>query len=257
MAVIHTLLFAEAGASLWGVFWLGAESGSAPLACQADGISGLIPARLEESAPGGQWRLEGQEASLVFEPSGPVGHGGSSEGSIDAFDQLCTVRGRVALGGHEHQVECLGWRARVTGSFELDEIDTFRQTYGWFDRTDGLSLLALRPRKSRTHDTDLVAASVLEPEPAPKVTDPRLSSTYDADGAPIRVGLELWFDPAQATDDDATDEGRQLPRRAAAEAVGDGLRWEADDFSLHAVPLRWHSRGSDGSGVYLLGKRTG
>jgi len=116
-------------------------------------------------------------------------------------------------------------------------------------------LLTLRPRKSRGHEADLVAAAVLEPESAPRVTDPRLSTTYDAAGLPARVGLELWFETDDTDEEPEEETERQFPRRAAGEAVGPGIDWEVAGFKLHAALLRWHSRGSDGTGVYLLGQR--
>lgn len=254
MTTIHTLVFADQEASAWGAFWLAGTERPAPLAYLTGESSGVVTAALHANGETEPSQLEGDGVSLSFSPTGATGRQGSAESGIDSFDQLCSVSGAVAFGATEREIDCLGWRARVDGSFDLAEIDTVRQSYGWFDREDGVGLLALRPRNSRGHDRDLVAAAVIEGQPAPRVTDPRLSSTYDAAGNPVRVGLELWFEPGDGDGDDEEDE-RLSARRAAGEAVGDAVRWEACGFSLQAVALRWHSRGSDGVGVYLLGQR--
>lgn len=254
MTSLHTLMFADQAASRWGVFWLPPGVGSASLACRANGEPDAIEVELQAADEDEAWRLEGARASLTFTPSGPAGHGGSAE-TLESLDQLCAVSGRIAVGATEDEIDCLGWRTRADGNFDLSQIDTIRQTCGWFDPADGVSLLALRPRKARGQDTDLVAATVLEQEPPPRVEDPRLSSTYDAAGVPARVGLELWFAHDEAGEDTDEEGRREFPRRAAGETVGDGLAWDAGEFKMRAVPLEWHSRGTDGTGVYLLGQR--
>ena len=77
----------------------------------------------------------------------------------------------------------------------------------------GLSVVALRPRKARGQDADVVSAVALEPEGQLAIEDPRLSTTYAGDGRPLRVGLELWV---SAGDDDE----EQYPRRASGETLG-------------------------------------
>lgn len=255
MTTIHTLLFADPDASVWGVYWLPAEAGSAPLACQAEEATALVTARLAATEQAEPWQLQGDEVSLVFRPSGPGGGDGSPGSSIASRDQLCAVSGSLALHGVERGIDCLGWRARLEGDFDLAGIETLRQTYGWFDPADGLGLVALRPRKARGHDDDLIAATVLDPEPSPAVADPRLSSTYDSVGLPVRVGLELWFTSENEAEESDGDGDRQFPRHAAGEATGAPIRWEVGEFRMRAVPLRWHSRGNDGAGAYLLGQR--
>ena len=101
----------------------------------------------------------------------------------------------------------------------------------------------------------MVAASVFEPEGVRAVADPRLSTTYTAGGLPARAGLELWVDEEPPEDPDAEEAPGQLPRRAAGEALGAGADWEVGGFAVHGAPVRWHRRGRDGAGVYLLGRR--
>ena len=108
-------------------------------------------------------------------------------------------------------------------------------------------MLALRPRKTRGHSRDAITAVVLDPEHPAPVTDPRLSTTYTASGVPARAGLELWI----ATDEE--EEHHLL--RAAGEATGAGARAIEHGLELWAGPFRWHSRGQDGAGVYLMARR--
>ena len=64
----------------------------------------------------------------------------------------------------------------------------------WFAVDDGLAhdrrCGGARPSG---HDRDLTVAAILEAAGEPAVEEPRLSTTYDAAGAPARMGLELWL----------------------------------------------------------------
>jgi hypothetical protein len=244
------------------VAWLANAGASAHLAYGVGSSTGLTPVELRGTGDAEPWQLEGEHVSLVFSPTGPAVRGGRHDAGVETLDQLCNVSGALTLEGSEHEVGCAGWRAIVEGEFELSGLDSFRQTAGWFEAGGGIALSALRPRKSRGQDADLVAAAVLDPEPVGPIDDPRLSTTYDERGLPRRVGLELWFEqeasgeeppePTGAEQDDQSE--RHFARRAAAEAVGASIEWSAADVKLHATRLHWHSRGSDGAGVYLLGQ---
>ena len=64
-------------------------------------------------------------------------------------------------------------------------------------------------------------------------------------GRPARASLELWIGEGE----------EQYPRRAAAEARGDAGRASAASASSSQVtPLRCHTAGLDGAGVYLLAR---
>ncbi len=78
--------------------------------------------------------------------------------------------------------------------------------------------------------------------------DPRLSTTYRADGSPSRAGVELWLDVGGETQE-------QYPRRAAGEALAAGVAAASDGLNVEAHALRWHSRGQEGTGVYVLARR--
>jgi hypothetical protein len=58
------------------------------------------------------------------------------------------------------------------------------------------------------------------------------------------MGLELWVG----------DGDEQFPRRAAGEALGPGEELSAGAMTVRILPLRCHSAGHDGPGVYLLAR---
>lgn len=254
MTAIRTLAFAEPDSGCWGALWIPEGERSAQLACRLGAAEGAVAAALERDGHADAWQIEGDQVSLAFSPAGPSGHGGPRDTGLDSLDQLCAVSGAITVDGVRREINCPGWRSTLESDVELDAIDSFRQTSGWFADDRGLALLALRTRKSCSHDADLITATVLEPE-SPQVADPRLSTTYDAAGLPARVGLELWLEPEEPEGEADDENERQFSRRAAGEAIGTTIDWDVAGFNLHAALLRWHSRGSDGTGVYLLGRR--
>jgi len=110
--------------------------------------------------------------------------------------------------------------------------------------------VALRPRKARGQDADVVSAVALEPEGPLAIEDPRLSTTYAGDGRPLRVGLELWL---SAGDD---DDEELYPRRAGGETLGVAATGRLGRFDVLAQFVRWDSRYGDGAGVYLLAQQS-
>ncbi len=124
----------------------------------------------------------------------------------------------------------------------LPKLESVRGLSGWFGADQGLTLLALRPAGRRGQEDDLIAATVFDPEGWMAVDDPRISTTYRAGDRPARASLELWIG----------DGDEQFPRRAAAEATGDGAELEHNGLRLQVTPLRCHTLGLDGAGVYLL-----
>lgn len=252
---IRTLAFAGREEEPWGAAWFPSHDASAPIAYANGSGANVVVAELRGDAITEPWRLQGDGLSLLLTPAAPAVHGRTEDGDLESLDQLCAVSGSLMLNGSEHEISALGWRATARSAVELSAIDSFRQTSGWFEAPAGVALLSLRPSKARGHDADLITAAVLEPEPTAPVTDPRLSTTYDAAGLPTRIGLELWFEPESSDAEEDGESEQQFHRRAAAEAVGAAIEWEVEDFKLHAVRLRWHSRGTDGAGVYLLAQR--
>ena len=254
MSVGRALAFGDLDAGLWGAAWVPPLGGAVAVAVGGGPDAEVREAALHGTEHGEPWRLEGQGIELVLSPSAPAVGPEECAAGVTGFDQLCRASGRVTIAGGERVVECLGWRSARDVALELDRIESFRQVSAWFDADDGLALVALRPRGARGQEADVVLASVLEREQMRPVADPRLSTTYTRDGLPARAGLELWVEE-EAGDPDADNGPGQFPRRAAAEAIADGAGWEVGGFAVHGAPLRWHSRGRDGAGVYLLGRR--
>lgn len=207
---------------------------------------------------GDRWHLTGAGFDLLVstpEPPAEVAPPAASEQSADAAppasaapngsggDELCAITGTVTVSGSEQEIDCLGTRS-TDPDFERDGLDSLRSVTGWFGPHRGLILRALRPRRGRGQEEDRMAASVFEPEGRIDVDEPRLSTTYASAGRPARTSLELWIG--------AGDE--QYPRRAAAEALGEGGAAKGDRLSLQVTPLRCHASGLDGAGVYLLAR---
>ena len=165
------------------------------------------------------------------------------------FDAVCRVHGGITVEAVEHDVESLGRLAVHAGTGDLDKFESVRDVCAWFDPVHVLSVVALRPRKARGQDADVVSAVALEPEGPLAIEDPRLSTTYAGDGRPLRVSLELWV---SAGDDDE----EQYPRRASGETLGVAATGRLGRFDVLAQFVRWDSRYGDGAGVYVLAQQS-
>jgi hypothetical protein len=269
-AALRTVAFGDLVAGLWGALLAGEQS---LLALGAGDAAEALPGvTVEGLGPDTDWRIAGDGVELVVSGEGeslagaggdgepvagaggdgePVaGAGGDGEpvagAGGDGFEQLCTVRGRITVGGAEHELDCTGVRGS-SAEAQLAAVESFRDVRAWFDRDEGVALVALRPRKSPAHAGDTISATVLDLEDGPVgVADPRLSTTYGASDVPARTGLELWI---------GEDEADQYPRRFAGEAPGPRVSATWEGFELSATLLRCHSRGRLGTGVYLLARR--
>jgi hypothetical protein len=235
---LQTVIFADPDAGLWGVAW-GSPSGSLGLGqWQAGSDATGTSVSFDGAADDGDWILAGDAGELTIAPLTDA----VSSARLDGFDQLCEVQGRLSTEA-EREVRAIGVRA-VRAVIDPAKVQSMRDACVWFAPDDALVLTALRPSSARGHDHDLVVGSVFEPDRVISVADPRLSTTYSADGAPARAGLELWI----ATDDDPSE----YPRRAAGETIGAQITLRADGFDLRAHAMRWQSRGRDGIGAYVL-----
>jgi len=245
---LRTLAFGDVPRTVWGAAWIPGGGGSVVATVGGDAGRPVVSSlRLSVAEDGGEWRLDGDHVALVAAPAGETVDVRASDDDIVGFDQLCRVTGRFEQGGTEHAVDCLGLRTSCSGSFDLAKIESVRAVSTWFEPDEGFALMAFRDRKAKHHDSDVVTAAVLGPETSTPVEDPRLSTTYDADGWPVRAGLELWLA--------AEGEEEQYPRRAAGEAAGARTETAAGELELRAEAFRWHSRGREGAGLYLLARR--
>ena len=158
-------------------------------------------------------------------------------------DELCRVSGELVINGRDSAVDWPAHRS-LAGGFDARHLGSVRSVAGWFDGDHAVSLLAFRDRGSAGQEGERLTATVFDPEGAVWVDEPRLSTTYAADGRPTRASLELWIGEGE----------EQFPRRAAAEAAGTGGELDVDGLQLQVTPLRCHSRGLDGAGVYMLAR---
>jgi len=237
------LSFGDVDGTLWGA---GLAAGSAALIVGdrtgATTHVGLSPDGWRADGP--VWRLAADGVDLQVEPateereSFPHEDGGEP---IRGIQELCRVRGVVSVSGTEHRLDCPGTRSVLDG-VEPAALDSVRAVTAWFAPDEAFTVLALRAPQSRGQESDLVAATLFDPDGWVPVADPRLSTTYDGAGVPTRVNLELWVSEGE----------NEFPRRAAGEATAAGAVASAPGMELQAVPLRCHSRGREGGGVYVL-----
>lgn len=236
---LRTLAFGDVDGGLWGA----AISGPEPVVAFGDAVSsGVQPASWTPDGRG--WRLTGDGFDLHVEPSGEDAEQPAAADETEAvsgFQELCHVEGTVTLGDGVRSVQCVGTRCVIEG-VDAGSLGSARAVSGWFGDDDAFMLLALRAVGGVGQEADLVAATLFDPEGWVPVSDPRLSTTYTDTGLPARANLELWVGEGD----------NEFPRRAAGEASGPGAAAETDGLALRVIPLRCHSRGREGTGVYVL-----
>jgi len=244
---LRTIAFGDVERTVWGAAWIPDPDGPAFIALGGNGDHSLVSSLRVSGGGGGEWRLDGDRAELLVSGLGEAVAATAPDDHLEGFDQLCRVTGRFELDGAERGVDCLGLRMSLSWPFDLAKLESVRAVSTWFEPDEGLALVAFRTRKAKAHDADVIAAAVLGPDRAPAVQDPRLSTTYEAEGWPVRAGLELWFG--------SEGEEEQFPRRASGEATGVRAQGTADGLEIRAEPFRWHSRGREGAGLYMLARR--
>jgi hypothetical protein len=248
-----TLAFGELEpAGAWGVALVRESDGPSLTALGAGEASSVVPdVRFSADADGEGWRLGGDAAALVVAPAGEAVAVRSTEDAVEGWEQLCRVTGSFERGGMTHAVDCLGLRSWWSDAIDVDRYESIRSVSAWFEPGEGtaeaMALTAFRPRKAKAHDRDVLAAAVIAADVSGAVEDPRLSTTYEGEGWPARAGLELWLA--------GEEPDHQYPRRASGEATGPRVEALADGHEVRAQPFRWHSRGREGAGMYLLARR--
>ena len=230
--MLVSFAFGELDTGRWGVGWF------------PDGERGTVTAEGEptpaalsiEEHDTAAWQASFDGRELILKPAGQaISH------ADGGFDQLCRVRPQP---GSEPGV--LGWRQRrpvpTDGSWS-----SLRQAAAWFESEEGVALTALRPGVDSPHGEDRLTAAVLGGDQAGPVEDPRLSTTYDEHGRPSRSSIELWL-PGE-------DEDEVIPLRAAGEPAGPHAGWQENGGGVSVQLFRWHSRGREGAGAFLLAHR--
>jgi hypothetical protein len=247
---LHWLAFGDLDAGVWGLAWVPGEDDRGSVALGAGADTSVVRAELQAGGSGDQWGLHGEGLELTISAAGEDVSVDGSAPKLEGFDQLARAKGSFLLDGAEHAVDSLAWRAALRGLPEPDGLASQRLLAAWFEPAGGLAALALRPRKARGQEGDLVSAALFESGRPLPVSDPRLSTTYTGDGVPARAGVELWVSEAG----EGEQEAGEHPHRAAGEALGPRVVWSDGELELAAQPFRWHAHGQDGAGVYLLGQ---
>lgn len=239
-SALRTLSFGDVAGALWGAV-LTAGSGALVVG-DRDGHTRATELSGADLSADGSWRLAGDGFELEVQPVTEAAEPGadSPRRAVDGVQQLCRVRGAVSLGGRVG-VDCVGARTAIVGADGVPAASV-RSVAGWFGPEEAFAVLSLRTADSKGQESDRVAATLFDPEGRTPVADPRLSTTYDGAGRPTRVTLELWIGEGDT----------EYPRRAAGEAAGAGAELAAAGLELRVVPLRCHSRGQEGGGIYLL-----
>jgi hypothetical protein len=207
-----------------------------------------------------RWRLHyaGDDAAFDLELQAlgdpaelEPGHPAAAAGGMTGYEQLVRVRGTARIGGQRLSIDGLGQRGHSWGAPDWETMTLARTLSAWLDDDLALTLTAVRPVDAEGHGREVVAATILERprepgtpggvQPLP-VIDPRLSTTYDADGRQRHAGLELWVD----------EDG--YPRRAAGDVVC-GTTLDLGRLRLDCAFFRWRMDGREGVGRYDVLRR--
>jgi hypothetical protein len=226
-------IFGDLEADLWGVV-IGGEQPRAAIAGVTTADVTFEPADLDLD-DGEVWTLTGNGLALRVERAAAT-TASSGERSIEP----CRVSGSATAEGTERELDLGGVRS---DSLAAAELDSLRLLGAWFPAGHEVALLSARPRRAKGQDHDAIEL-IARGEEQELAVEPRLSTTYDGDGRPRRVGVELWLG--------ADEDEDQRPRRVAAVATGSFASTSFDGRSLSAYALQCASRGEPGAGVYVL-----
>jgi hypothetical protein len=210
-------------------------------------IAGVTTAVAEPLA---RWRtsFEGDGAGFALDFTAacpPFAPGAGS--ALEGYEQLCRVEGYVSVGGRRTAIACLGQRSHLWGPSPWERIEIARSVCAWVEGPGALSLSAQRAAGADSHASEQVSAVLVDAtsdSPGPVAVDePRLSTTYDAEGHHRRAGLELWV-----------GEDDELPRRASGEVVC-GTSLALGRLRLDCAFMHWHLDGRAGAGRYDVLRR--
>ena len=166
-------------------------------------------------------------------------HDAARLGGMAGHERLCRVTGTAA----GHRIDCLGQRGRSWGTADWSRIALTRSLGAWLDEGPSVAYTAVRPAGAKHHAEDATWAALLDADGAVPVADPRVSTTYDADGHQRRAGLELWV----GDDDD-------YPRRGAGQVLC-GSSVELGQLRLDCAFFAWQLDGREGVGRYDVLRR--
>jgi hypothetical protein len=166
-------------------------------------------------------------------------HDAARLGGMAGHERLCRVTGTAA----GHRIDCLGQRGRSWGTADWSRIALTRSLGAWLEEGPSVAVSAVRPAGAKNHAEEAVWGALLDAEGAVAVADPRVSTTYDADGHQRRAGLELWV----GDEDD-------YPRRGAGQVLC-GSSVELGQLRLDCAFFAWQLDGREGVGRYDVLRR--
>jgi hypothetical protein len=242
--------------SALGVLFAGREpvgvvaEGGAPLEAGAHWgelrLPGLTVGTPEAHA---RWQVEmeapgGAGFALEFEAVSPPAEldaddGTARLGGMAGHERICRVRGTAA----GRPVDCLGQRGRSWGTADWSRIALTRSLGAWLEDGPSVLVSAVRPEGAESHSDEAMWAAMVDSEGTERVSAPRLSTTYDADGHQRRAGLELWV-----------GEEDEYPRRGAGQVLC-GSSVELGQLRLDCAFFAWQLDGRDGVGRYDVLRR--
>ena len=205
----------------------------------------LGPLRTTVEEPLERWTVawDGQDSGFdlaVEAVSAPA----EREAGLAGYEQLVRVRGTVRVGEETFEVEGLGQRGHTWGFADWSSLELVRTGSAWLgEERGGIVLESLRSQKAAGHGDEQIWAAVVEHGEPVTVADPRLSTTYDAEGHQLRAGLELWLGSEEV-----------YPVRAAGEIIC-GSSLDLGTLRLDLAFFRWHADGSVGVGRYDVLRR--
>ena len=171
-------------------------------------------------------------------------------GGMSGYDQLVKVTGTVTIGGGAPRTfSGRGQRGHSWGSPDWDKLTLARTVGVWLEGDAGVTLTAVRSAKASSHADEAIHAVLLGRDGETDelmslvVADPRVSTTYDADGRQRHAGLELY----------ETDES-PYARRAAGE-VACGTTLDLGRLRLDCAFFTWRMDGRNGVGRYDVLRR--
>jgi hypothetical protein len=259
---------AEGGAPADGAGWGGADAGGVHTEVVEPLRAWRVRFASEDGEHGFALDLEAASAPAQLESGLPAAKLGGMEG----YEQLVRVAGTVTVAGRERRFSGRGQRGHSWGSPDWDRLSVARTLGVWLDGDSGVTLTAVRPAKAKSHADEEIHAVLLAPASAGAapgtdvaegggiaaasnggpvegaslatvIADPRLSTTYDADGRQQHAGLELYV-----------TEDADYAHRAAGE-VACGTTLDLGRLRLDCAFFRWRMEGRTGVGRYDILRR--
>lgn len=119
--------------------------------------------------------------TIALEFTDPAGEALRLEWDAEALARLDARLGRQPV-----------WR--LGGELDWDEVSELRVVSGHLERDRLIAVAALRPADAAGHGDEIVAGATGNPEALEQLAETLVSTEYGPDGAPRRIGLELYRD---------------------------------------------------------------